>query len=271
MKMSFLRQSKESRGQRGRRVPHVFLILGVLVLLIIGANHVSFGGVSRALHAVGSPLWRTQAKVADAFGYVFSGFNDRQSLRDEILRLEEEIVRLKLSTLSAQVLRHENEDLRRLLHREGEAERIAASILARPNRTVYDTLVVDVGRKDGVRMDARVFAAGDIAIGTVVEVYPNTSLVSLYSTPGRVTEVFFSGDESAVSAEAVGRGGGDFEMRIPRGVPVTKGYPVFSPLLQGGVLGVVEEIIALPSNSFQTVLFSSPVNIQSLRTVAIEL
>ncbi|MBI2617855.1 rod shape-determining protein MreC [Candidatus Kaiserbacteria bacterium] len=269
MKTSFLRQSKESRARVGR-IPRAFAVIGLLVLIILGVNYATFGGLSRVLHTIGNPLWKAQARAGGAVDGVFAGFKDKQSLREENKRLKEEIVRLTFSSISAEVLRHENEDLRRLLQREGEVERIAAAVLARPSRSLYDTFVVDVGRKNGVVMNARVFGAGDIVIGTVAEVYPSTSLVSLYSTPGRTTEIFV-GDDSAISAEAVGRGGGDFEVKLPRGVEVTAGTPVFSPLLQGGILGVVEDVVALPSNSFQTILFSSPVNIQSLRTVAVEL
>lgn len=252
------------------RVPAIFLIVAALVLLIIGINYLTFGGISRFLHTAGEPLWRAQTGATSVWSTIVLEFKSKQSLRDENERLKAENTTLTFSAISAEVLRHENEDLRRLLKREGQTERIAAAVLARPNRTVYDTLVVDVGRRDGVLTHARVVSAGDVVIGTVVEVYAETSLVSLYSTPGRVTEVFL-GKDQAVSAEAVGRGGGDFEVRIPRGIEVAEGQPVFSPLLHGGVLGVVEDITSLPSNSFQTILFKSPVNIKSLRIVAIEL
>ncbi|MFC1730660.1 rod shape-determining protein MreC [candidate division KSB1 bacterium] len=269
--MSFLQQNKYSRRTKSR-FPKQFLVIGALAIFMILFNNFTLGGVSRLLHSVGGPIWKTQAGVINASQNIFIGLKDKQDLLYENRELREKITRLELTSIVAKVLRQENEDLRRSLNREDSRELIAAAVLARPNRTLYDTFIVDVGRRDGVTKESRVFGVGDVAVGSVEEVYARTSLISLYSTPGRSMEVLLGDGESEVIAvEAVGRGGGDFEIHIPRGIEVFAGHAIFSPELDGGILGVIEEIIALPSDSFQTVLFSSPVNIQSLRIVTIQL
>ena len=269
--MSFLQQNKYSRRPKSR-FPKSFLITGALVFAIIGINHFTFGGVSRLLHSAGAPIWKSQAGVIHAYQNIIVGLKDKQVLLYENKELREEITRLELSSIGAFVLRQENEDLKQFLNRKDARELIAAAVLARPNRTLYDTFVVDVGRRDGVTKGARVFGVGDVAIGSVEDVYARTSLISLYSTPGRSIEALLGNAESElVAIEAIGRGGGDFETRIPRGIEVFEGHAIFSPELDGGILGIIEEIIALPSDSFQTILLSSPVNIQTLRIVTIEL
>lgn len=264
--MNFLLQNKFSSRSKSR-FPKSFLIMGVLVLIIVGINQLTFGGVSRVLYSAGGPIWKSQAGVVNAFESILVGFKNKQELQKDNERLREEVARLELSYITTEILRQENEDLRGFLNREVQRELIVAAVLARPNRTLYDTFVVDVGRRDGVTKGARVFGLGEVVIGTVEEVYSRMSLISLYSTPGRSTEVFLG--SGSVVAEAIGRGGGNFEIRIPRGIEVLKGHAISSSDMSGGIFGVIEEIIALPSDSFQTIFFSSPVNIQSLRTVTI--
>ncbi len=268
MKMNFLQQNRR-RGRGGQNSVRVVIGLLVVIIFFFTINTLSLGSMSRILHSVGDPLWKGEASIVSGFSSFFSIFADKRALQEQNRALEEEVVALKLQTLSETVLRQENEELRALLNREDTTERIAAAILTRPNRTPYDTFIVDVGRKEGVSTDVRVFGPGGIVVGTVIEVYADTALISLYSTPGRVTEVVFGDD--ALTTEAVGRGGGDFEIRVPRGVEVTEGSPVYSPNLDGGILGVVEEVISLPADPFQTVLFDLPVNFQTLRLVLIEL
>jgi cell shape-determining protein MreC len=270
--MRFLQQNKFQNSLKARprkRLLKTGIIISALVLIVIIFNYFTFGGVSQILHTVGIPIWKSQAGVLSAFENLFVGLKDKQSLLTENKKLKDEAVRLKLVSIGAEILRKENEDLRMFLNRDISRELIAASILTRPNRTLYDTFIVDVGRVNGVTQGSYVFGVEEVAIGSVEEVYAHTSLISLYSTPGRKTEVLLGSE--LVSAKAVGRGGGDFELRIPRGIEVLEGHAVYSPNLDGGIFGVIEKVIALPADSFQTVLFSSPVNIQTLHVVAIQL
>ena len=274
--MSFLPQNNYRAHQR-RLLPRSFLVMGILVLVIIGINYLTLGSVSSLLHKAGEPLWKSQAGILGAFKNISAGLTDKKALQQEIERLRKGITLLRLASLETEILREENKEFRMLLNRETVAERVAAAILARPHQTLYDTFVVDVGRRDGITKSARVFGVGDTAVGSVEEVYARTSLISLYSTPGRSIEVLLGNDngDGPVATEAIGRGGGDFEIRLPRGIEVLEGHAISLPGLGeglgGGIFGVIEEIIASPSDSFQTILFSSPINIQSLRFVTIEL
>jgi len=239
----------------------------------MGINYLTLGSISSLLHRVGEPLWKSQAGVSGVFKNISIEFKDKEVLQQKVEQLREEITLLQLASLETEILRDENKELRMLLNQGTSTERIATAILARPHHTLYDTFVVDVGRRDGVTKSARVFGIGDTAIGSVEEVYARTSLISLYSTPGRSIEVFLGDDNGngPVAAEAVGRGGGVFEIRLPRGIEVFEGHAILLSSLGGGIFGVIEEIIALPADSFQIILFSSPINIQSLRIVTIEL
>ena len=72
-------------------------------------------------------------------------------------------------------------------------------------------------------------------------------------------------------AEAMGKGGGEFEVKLPRGIKVLKYEPIVIPTLGIGIFGIVEEIITNPADPFQTILFTNPINIQSIQMVTIDL
>jgi hypothetical protein len=176
------------------------------------------------------------------------------------------------------------------------------SILSKPNQSPYDTLIIDIGAKDGIVPEQRVFAVGNVPIGYIAEVYPDSSKVILYSSPGEKTEVVISLGNSpsevinsgSISAEntiptastitdnslntnnstsdaspalpnanlqttigkdtfmqIVGRGGGNFEMILPRDAVLQKGAEAVLPGIMPYTIGTVQTIISDPRDSFQ--------------------
>ena len=127
-----------------------------------------------------------------------------------------------------------------------------------------------------------VFARGFIPIGRVAEIYPNFSKIILFSTAGEKTQVVVSigtsNDASLVAdsvdqnlfMELVGRGGGNFEMTLPRDIVLVKGNQVVLPSINPRVVAVVETIISDPRDPFTKALLVSPVNIQELKFVQVE-
>lgn len=267
--MNLHQLNNQSRQRSRHRLPtFFFIVLGVVVLAIL-VNTFAFGFVSRTLQVVARPLWGTQARVADSLSIISDFFYSKRTLIEENGRLRQEIVSLRLLGVTAQVTQQENEALRTAGLREDTSERVAGAVIARPNRSVYDTLVIDIGWQHGVKKDSLVFAYENILIGSVAEIYAKTALVQLYSSPGTITDVFVGNE--GVSVAAVGRGGGNFEITLPRGITIAKGDTASSPALDGGLLGIVGEVVLNPTDSFQTILLRSPINIQSLRIVTVQL
>jgi cell shape-determining protein MreC len=142
------------------------------------------------------------------------------------------------------------------------------NILTKPNRSPYDTIIIDIGNNMGVRSGNLIYANGNVPIGNIDKVYSNTSLAVLYSSPGQKTDGFLDGSNASV--ELVGRGGGNFEMIIPIELSVEKGQIVYLPGNNSEVLALVNEIISKPSDPFKLVILSSPVNIQDLKWVEVK-
>ena len=70
--------------------------------------------------------------------------------------------------------------------------------------------------------------------------------------------------------DLVGRGGGNFEMVLPRDFTLTKDDKVVLPGISSYVVASVESTISDPRDPFMKALLVSPVNIQDLKFVEVE-
>jgi cell shape-determining protein MreC len=113
-----------------------------------------------------------------------------------------------------------------------------------------------------------VFVLGNVPIGRVGFVYNNSAKVTLFSNPGEKVQVVLSSKN--IFLEIVGRGGGNFEMIMPTDFTPQKGDEVVLPGISAYVVGVVENIISDPRDSFIKAILSSPVNIQEEKFVEIQ-
>ena len=129
-------------------------------------------------------------------------------------------------------------------------------------------MIIDIGENSGLLVGSRVFAYGNIPIGRVDTVYSDTSKVVLYSNNQEKTEVSLEGRDTFL--QIVGRGGGNFEMILPRDFSITEGASVFLPGVYSYVIAKVETVISDPRDSFTKAILSSPVNINELRFVQVQ-
>lgn len=159
--------------------------------------------------------------------------------------------------------------LKELLGREtfNIKDAVLGAVLARPNVSPYDTFVIDIGKSSGIQKDDNVFVQGNVFIGKIDEVNKNTSTVILFSSPGQITQVSIGLQN--ISANAKGRGGGNFIVELPRGTEVEKGDIVTMLGIDIKLFAVVEEIESNPSDPFITILFKNPINMNDVKWVQV--
>ena len=75
--------------------------------------------------------------------------------------------------------------------------------------------------------------------------------------------------ETNISAEAIGRGAGNFIIKAPKEVAVTQGDIIRLPNLNPKFFGTVQDVEQTVTSTFQLILFRLPVNINNLRWVEI--
>lgn len=244
------------------------VIFIAVVFFVVASIGVVRDGVTQVLFSIAAPFWRAEQSVYEGADGKMPFLQSKQALSAANRALEERN-RFLFSELSmAAVFKKENQELKEILdRREPEKEFILARVLAQPNRSPYDTLIVDKGEKDGVRGGDSVIAYGNAAIGTVLRVYAASSVVTLFSSPGNEIDAFLA--EGNIPIVAKGVGGGNFTARAPKGVAVAEGDALISPALDPPLIGIVGRVESAPSDAFQNIFFQTPVNIYELKWVEI--
>ncbi|HEU0080935.1 MAG TPA: rod shape-determining protein MreC [Candidatus Paceibacterota bacterium] len=262
--MTYLR-----RTNRGSKVNLAKTALAIFVLALVFLVNLLFPRFYPSLfYPVTSLFWRGESSSVGFLVYMGKIVQSKYGLVVENRRLRDEIASRDASAYLIDSLKGENERLKETLGRTAKGKSVLGVILSRPPVSPYDTLVLDVGAKDGVQAGDKVFANGDVLIGEIAEAYGSQSKAALYSTPGRVTEVLVG--TTTIAAEATGKGGGNFSMRLPAASKVAKGAAVSLPHIRSHVFGVVDAVMLDSSDSLMTVLFASPANINQLRFVEVD-
>lgn len=254
MKMNYRSRHKK------KKFSAVLLIIVILVLVFIRPTFPEW--ITKSAHYVASPIWGLKQSVTDNISV-----KSKKSLLKENRELRDELKRALINKISNDLLREENFSLKETLGRSVYENTILSSVLVRPNNTIYDTFIIDVGRNNNISEGDYVIAHGDVIVGYVESVFLNTSLVKLFSSPGEQIDVILGEEEIAAVAE--GMGGGNFTISLPRGIEVHHGDTIITPTIEFQILALVEEIIVNPTDSFQTILFKGPVNLSELRFVEI--
>jgi cell shape-determining protein MreC len=164
-------------------------------------------------------------------------------------------------------LQAENDSLKAELGRTPAPTGVLANVLTLPNRSFYDTMNIDAGRAEGIEQNMTVYAFGSVALGTISSVDTHTATVALYSAPGHQMTGNAVGSDVAVTL--IGRGGGEYEARLPRNVPFAVGAMIASQSTNVATLATVEKIVTDPRDPFQRLLAKAPINLQALKWVIV--
>lgn len=269
--MSYLLDKKIKRNKFFK-----YAIFAVILFFLIYFRTGIFHGLSYVTHTVFRPVLILGNNVGEKLSNLGSYFYSKNSLLLENQDLKNKLNEQEGRMANYNSILDENLELKNILERlpigqSGKEEKfdiVLASILSKPNQSLYDTLIIDLGAKDGINNGQKVFAFGNVPIGRIAEVYANSAKVVLFSSPGEKTEIIISGHD--VFMQIIGRGGGNFEMILPRDFILETGTEVVLPGITPYLIGTVQTIISDPRDAFQKALLASPVNIQELKFVEVE-
>lgn len=107
------------------------------------------------------------------------------------------------------------------------APSILAGVVARPPESPYDTLVLAAGEKEGVVLGMEAFGDGGVPIGVVSKVDSDFSRVTLFSSPGMLTDG--SVGHGNLPLTLTGAGAGSLTASAARAADVAVGDTVFVP------------------------------------------
>lgn len=159
--------------------------------------------------------------------------------------------------------------------REESRNLVLAGTITRPNRSAYDTFIIDAGKDLGVAKGQRVLTGGNILIGTIKDSYGHTSLVSLYSSYGNVFDAkieptTLTEKNKNIIIKVSGQGGGSFEATVPGALDIIIGDRIVVPSLGHILIGYVEKVLIDPRDPFVKILINSAVPLNSITEVQVE-
>ncbi|MFA6273463.1 MAG: rod shape-determining protein MreC [Candidatus Paceibacterota bacterium] len=262
--MIYLKPSNK-RWQKKMLWRGALIFLMLIILFVLNVYPPAF--LRQPLVNLATPFWQTWEWGQNLLKTMAAPFSNNTILLKENAALKNELERKNLTLASLEDLVVENQEFKELGGRQLDQIFILATILNRPPVSPYDTFLVDVGSEDGITIGNIVLVEKNSAIGEVSSVTKNNSIISLYSTPDRETLVAVGLER--VEAPARGRGGGNFGLRLPKGVPVEINDAIVLPNINHRLLGLVSKIDTSPNDPFQTILFNLPINLNNLRFVMI--
>ena len=235
-----------------------------LFLVIILINYIP-------AFSLNSYIFSTIRPVVNLKNNVFTGIQnnllilrEKKDLELEANSLREKILALEADRESFKTTLKENEELKNIFGRKGNKELLLAYVLARPGYGLYNGLIIDAGKKQGIEAGMAVTAHGDFLLGYVEEASDNSSKVKLVSFPEKELNVFIEGK---VAALAKGLGGETMQIILPRDIEVFLGDRILINSLPNFFVGAIEKIIIEPADPFQKIIFHLPVNTQELQRV----
>ncbi|PCI29144.1 hypothetical protein COB55_02670 [Candidatus Wolfebacteria bacterium] len=258
--MSYHFKSSVHRPKHRLRYVALFLIvIGIMFYIAPPAF------LTRLAHSGALPFWSAGNGGSDIGASIVSLSKSKKSIIKENQTLKEQVRDMQLRLLDRNLLREENIELKEMLGRSIDEKSVLARVLTKPNRSAYDTLVIDVGTDDHISKGDMVLVGDSIPIGKISEVFGSSAIVVLFSSPGEKVDVSIG--TSGIVTEATGRGAGNFAIEIPRDIEISIGDIIVAPSISEKMFGNVEELYIDPAHSFKTVLFKSPINIFQLRWV----
>lgn len=242
----------QSRKKTRQYTPYI--VIGIIVVILVWWAGSWIRGYRSAIAPVSS-------EVIDL------SVLSKQSLIKKIVSLQSDLEHARVSENQQHVLEQENASLKAELGRPISKEGTIARIITRPNQSLYDTVIIDAGEENGVSVGKRVYAFGDVALGTISAVENNQATILLFSAPGRETSGTVTNNNATVTL--IGRGGGEYEIRMPRDVLFQEGATITEQSIHSVPLAIIQKIISDPRDPFQRLLAKIPLNIQNISWVIV--
>ncbi len=262
--MSYLHDRKKDHRKK-----QFYIGLGIAVFVVLLSVSGVFSFITPFFHMIARPFWKADNAVVNSINNLGYVVRTKASVYRENESLTLQNKDLQNRMLDYDVLAKDNLYLKELFGRVDQKEEfVLGTILAKPNQSPYDTLIIDIGTNEGIYVGQEVYANAIVPLGTVSSVYAHTAVVKLYSNPGEITEAQIEGTNASV--QLTGRGGGNFEMMIPKDLEVPTGSTVILPNNKSRIVAIVADRISDVHDPMNKVILRSPINIQELKWVELK-
>ena len=144
--MSYLQDKKEKEDKLKK-----IAIAVIFLLFILYFRNGIYKGLSSSVQFISHPFITFGKNIGNGFRNTGAFFASKKNLA-----LENDLLKMKISESDARMsnlasVMDENTKMKEILGRKKDTQNfIFSAILAKPNRSIYDTLLIDAGTKDGI-------------------------------------------------------------------------------------------------------------------------
>ncbi len=238
----------------------------ILITILLCAGLLWRDAAANILWRFLSPALSARNEAAAGSVGFFGQFKANGALAAENAMLKEALASTTARLVDRDFLYAENQELKRALGRTVKDSSVLAAVLLRPPGIPYGTLIIDVGKGDGVREGDLVSSSGSAYIGRVTTAYDTTSRVTLFSAPGQTYQGMLKG---TVPVSISGEGGASLTGEVPAGIEVKAGDPVLLSGITPQFIAVVSAVVKPEGQSFQSIYLALPANPLELRYVSV--
>lgn len=199
---------------------------------------------------------------------IYTLSHKKYTLLNRIESLESENAELRSKLIDASILENENSAFKNNSNLVNE--HIIAAVIAKPARSMYDTLVVEYNAQPQLNSKVKTFSG--VTIGELTNVTKNSGTVTLFSSPGKetVADLVLADAMDSLSITMRGRGGGGFEAVVSKDIIIPVGSLAVFPGINSKPFAEVVKIVKRDDTKDQIVYFRSVVNFQYLRYVILQ-
>lgn len=194
----------------GKKSIIVVLVLFIIIAVVGWAwrQRDSLPFITKPLQIVAAPFEYGASRIMDTLSSTFHIVDISLKNRIEWESLEKENAELKERSVDYDEILAENKRYRELLdfkaaHRQFNVR--AGSVISRDYGTWSNTMVIDIGREDGIEENMAVVTPAGV-VGFISDVYPHSSRVQLLTDPRTSIGAIVQRPESRVSSVVRGNG-----------------------------------------------------------------
>lgn len=171
-----------------------------------------------------APVFRSADNLSAKSHSFFQNFGDTAALAVRNEKLQNENIALENEN---QTLSQKLANISALFNSEKVSTGILAGIVARPPESPYDTLLLAVGKNEGVVIGQEAFGDGGVPVGVVSSVLADFSRVTLFSAPNTSTAGWVG--HANIPITIFGVGGGAMNASTARSAGIAVGDIVYVP------------------------------------------
>jgi len=253
-----------------------FFIACVVLFVIVWIFHSFF---SSLIYKVATPVLSVKAAAFNSLSFYGAFIQSHAALARENAALEQQVSLDSINLSESQAIEMQDESLRQAIGdmsstTEGGIaaayavranQGVVADVIEAPGVSPYDTLIIDAGTDQGIQVGDTARVGTVTIIGTVTQVFPSSSIVTLLSSSNQQLAVIVA---SSTPATAYGRGGGNFVITLPQSAKGDVGDAVFVPQY-GEAIGKVQTVEQDAADASKDLYVAFPFPIETLRMVTV--